>query len=90
MLKCNFGLKFNKTVAGSKLYLRTSPPHSVFVVPWTRFRLSNSGAKVSVYLNNEYKGTYEVKPNQVGLIWNVFEIVNDNEIRVIDKVSNEL
>ena len=53
-------------------------------------RLSNSGAKVSVYLNNEYKGTYEVKPNQVGLIWNVFEIVNGNEIKVIDKVSNEL
>lgn len=53
-------------------------------------RLSNSGAKVSVYLNNEYKGTYEVKPNQVGLIWNVFEIINGNEIRVIDTVSNDL
>ena len=38
VLKCNFGLKFNKTVAGSRLYLRTSPPHSVFVVPWTQLQ----------------------------------------------------
>ena len=53
-------------------------------------RLSNSGAKVSVYLNNEYKGTYEIKPNQVGLIWNVFEIINGNEIKIIDTVSNNL
>lgn len=49
-------------------------------------RLSNSGATVSVFFDNEYKGSFFVKRDQAGLWWHVFDIINEKEIVIQDKV----
>ncbi len=53
-------------------------------------RLSNSGAQITVIFDNEYKGTFKIKPNQTGLWWHVFDVVNKNQLVIYDTVSNEL
>lgn len=53
-------------------------------------RLSNSGAQITLFFDNEYKGTFKVKPNQTGLWWHVFDVINKNQIIVVDTVSNTL
>lgn len=52
-------------------------------------RLSNSGAQVSVIFDNEYVGTFKVQPNQTGLWWHVFDVINKNQIVIYDTVSND-
>lgn len=51
-------------------------------------RLSNSCAKVSVFVDNEFKCKFEVTPEQEGLWWHVFDITGQNEITTKDIVSN--
>ncbi|MDD6483613.1 MAG: S-layer homology domain-containing protein [Clostridiales bacterium] len=48
--------------------------------------LSKSGAKVVVYVDGEYKNTFNVPVNQGGTIWTVFEL-NGNTITPINTMS---
>ncbi|KHD34560.1 hypothetical protein NL50_16645 [Clostridium acetobutylicum] len=44
--------------------------------------MSNSGAKVNVYKGNQLVKTYTISPNEVGDVWNVFQIVNGQIVDV--------
>jgi len=48
--------------------------------------LSESGAKVKLYYSNELQYEYEIKPNQKGILWHVFDI-EDDMIVDIDEVE---
>lgn len=50
--------------------------------------LSNSEAQVRVYIDNEFKASFEITPNQEGIYWNVFNIVNGNEIIPINTITS--
>lgn len=50
--------------------------------------MSNSGAQVRVYHNNNLITSFNITPNQVGYWWHVFDIRNGKEIIKYDKVSN--
>lgn len=49
--------------------------------------LSNSGAQVRVFFNNELIGTFKIKPNQEGIWWHVFDVKDGNKIVVYDTVK---
>ncbi len=51
--------------------------------------LSYSYAHVTVYINNEYKGTYNITRGRPGFVWHVLNIVNGNEVVVVDNVSSD-
>ncbi len=51
-------------------------------------RLSNSGAQVRVYFDNEYKATYKIQPEQNGITWHVFDIIDGNQIVIHDAVTD--
>ena len=51
-------------------------------------RLSNSGAQVRVYFDNEYKAAYKIQPEQNGITWHVFDIINGNQIVIHDAVTD--
>lgn len=54
------------------------------------FRLSNSEAQVKVYIDNELKKTFIITPNQEGIIWHVFDIVNGKEIIPQNKMVSSM
>ena len=49
--------------------------------------LSYSEAQVKVYFDNEFKSSFQIKPNQEGITWYVFDIVDGNKIVSKDIVS---
>ncbi len=51
--------------------------------------LSYSYAHVTVYINNEYKGTYNITRGRPGFVWHVLNIVNGNEVVVVDDLSSD-
>lgn len=51
--------------------------------------LSNSEAKVKVYLNNTYYKTYTITPDKEGIAWHVFDVINGNEIVDVDEIVTE-
>jgi hypothetical protein len=51
--------------------------------------LSYSYAHVTVYINNEYKGTYNITRGRPGFVWHVLNIVNGNEVVVVDNLSSD-
>ncbi len=51
--------------------------------------LSYSEAQVKVYFDNEFKSSFQIKPNQEGISWYVFDIVNGYEIVTKDIVSSK-
>lgn len=51
--------------------------------------LSYSEAQVKVYFDNEFKSSFQIKPNQEGITWYVFDIVNGYEIVTKDIVSSK-
>ena len=50
--------------------------------------LSYSEAQVKVYFDNEFKSSFQIKPNQEGITWYVFDIVDGNKIVTKDIVSS--
>ncbi len=50
--------------------------------------MSNSGAQVRVFYNNDLIATFKITPNQTGIWWHVFDIKNGKEIIKYDTVSN--
>lgn len=56
----------------------------------TNSRLSNSEAQVKVYIDNELKKTFTITPNQEGIIWHVFDIVNGKEIIPQNKIVSSI
>lgn len=50
--------------------------------------LSNSGASIVVYWGNGRKYVYNVPPNVVGNVWNVFQIAG-SEIKAINSISTQ-
>lgn len=53
-------------------------------------RLSNSEAQVKVYIDNELKKNFTISPNQEGIIWHVFDIVNGREIIPQNKIISSM
>ena len=53
-------------------------------------RLSNSEAQVKVYIDNELKKTFTITPNQEGVIWHVFDVVNGREIIEQNKMVSSM
>lgn len=51
--------------------------------------LSYSYAHVTVYINNEYKGTYNITRGRPGFVWHVLNIVNGNEVVLVDNLSSD-
>ena len=51
--------------------------------------LSYSYAHVTVYINNEYKGTYNITRGRPGFVWHVLNIVNGNEVVLVDDLSSD-
>ena len=51
--------------------------------------MSFSGARVRVYFNNEYKGSFKIAPNQKGCLWHVFDIVNAYTLVPFDEVGSD-
>lgn len=51
------------------------------------YDLSNSGAQVRVFFNNDLIGTFKVTPNQSGIWWHVFDVKDGNKIIVYDTVK---
>jgi len=51
--------------------------------------LSYSYAHVTVYINNEYKGTYNITRGRSGFVWHVLNIVNGNEVVLVDNLSSD-
>ena len=52
-------------------------------------RLSNSGAEIQVYIDNEFKQTFRVQPGQQGVTWHVFDVVNGKDIIPVDIVYSQ-
>ena len=50
--------------------------------------LSYSEAQVKVYFDNEFKSSFQIKPNQEGITWYVFDIIDGNKIVTKDIVSS--
>ena len=52
-------------------------------------RLSNSGARVKVFLDNDFVKEFNVPQDKEGLLWHVFDIKNGNEIVVCDEITTD-
>ena len=74
--------------------IASSPVYSYYVHDYTNgghpgcYDMSNSGAQVRLFYNNELIQTFQIKPNQPGIVWHVFDIVNGSEIVKFDTVSD--
>lgn len=51
--------------------------------------LSNSGAQVRVFINNDLVKTFKIEQNQKGITWHVFDIINGTEIVEQNTISTE-
>ncbi|MBO4403932.1 MAG: hypothetical protein J5780_01205 [Treponema sp.] len=49
--------------------------------------LSNSSARVTVYINNSLYKTFRIKPNTPGINWHVFDITDSGKIIEINKIT---
>lgn len=56
--------------------------------PWST-AMANSGAQVRVFYNNELVATFDIKPDQPGILWHVFDIVNGSEIIKYDTITGD-
>ncbi len=52
------------------------------------YEMSFSMARIRVYFDNEYKGAFQIKPNQQGCLWHVFDVIDGNLVPV-DKIVPE-
>ncbi len=52
--------------------------------------MSFSGARVRVYFNNEYKGSFQIQPNQKGTLWHVFDIIDAYTLVPYDEIVSDI